>query len=78
MKQEEIDWAAQYKKELEDMRELVAVMADAILMNDAYEAHECAFDNELYEKAIELAEMFSSDALFEHKKTLEEMNKEPL
>lgn len=51
-------WMNQYKKECEDLRSLLTIMADCILMQDFNEAHECKFDTELYEKAYELAEMF--------------------
>lgn len=55
-----INWEEQYKKECKDLREIISVMADCLLMMDANEAHECKFDDELYDKAMELAGLLRS------------------
>lgn len=41
-----------------DLREVARVLSDCIFMLDASEAFECEFDSDLYQKAIELAQMF--------------------
>lgn len=55
----EINWEEEYKKECKNWREIACVLSDALLMYDANQAGECAFDENLYDKALELAELFS-------------------
>lgn len=57
-KVKEIDWKTEYEKELKHWREIATVLSDCIFMLDASEAFECEFDGDLYQKAIELAQMF--------------------
>lgn len=66
--EKEINWEEEYKKECQNWREIARTLSDCILMRDAYEAHECKFDEELYEKGIELAEAFSTDQLKEQER----------
>lgn len=56
-----INWEEAYKKECTSWREIATTLSDCILMLDVYEAGECSFDEELYLKALDLAEMFKTN-----------------
>lgn len=58
--EKEINWEEEYKKECKNWREIATTLSDCLLMLDTYEAGECKFDNDLYNKAMDLAEMFQT------------------
>lgn len=55
-----MDWKTEYEKELKHWREIAATLSDCLLMLDAHEAGECAYDTEMHDKAMELADMFKT------------------